>query len=81
MRFDDADLLAKTIAEIVDTREWDGEPVDGLDGVAFEPGELYLTLARWLPMPGDGDRPPDAERLHRAADLLPLAAASARPTC
>ena len=47
LRFDDAGLLAKAAAEIVDTRRWDGEQVDGLDGVAFSPGELYLTLARW----------------------------------
>jgi FAD/FMN-containing dehydrogenase len=49
VRFDDAGLLAKTLAEIVDTRSYDGVQVDGLDGVAFEPGEYYLTLARWLP--------------------------------
>ncbi len=48
VRFDDAGLLAKTVAEIVETREYDGLQVDGLDGVAFEPGEYYLTLARWL---------------------------------
>lgn len=48
VRFDDAELLAKTVAEIVETREHDGLQVDGLDGVAFEPGEYYLTLARWL---------------------------------
>lgn len=47
VRFDDAGLLAKTVAEIVETREHDGERVDGLDGVAFQPGEYYLTLARW----------------------------------
>ena len=48
VRFDDAGLLAKTVAEIVETRQYDGLQVDGLDGVAFEPGEYYLTLARWL---------------------------------
>src|SRR4051794_222941 len=48
VRFDDAGLLAKSLAEIVDSREYDGLQVDGLDGVAFEPGEYYLTLARWL---------------------------------
>jgi FAD/FMN-containing dehydrogenase len=47
VRFDDAGLLAKTVAEICETREHDGQRVDGLDGVAFEPGEYYLTLARW----------------------------------
>ncbi len=47
LRFDDAGLLAKTVAEIVETGEHDGARVDGLDGVVFAPGELYLTLARW----------------------------------
>ena len=52
VRFDDAGLLAKTIATITETREYDGERVDGIDGVAFEPGEYYLTLARWSGLPG-----------------------------
>jgi hypothetical protein len=47
VRFDDAGLLAKTVAEIVETKQYDGLQVDRLDGVAFEPGEYYLTLARW----------------------------------
>ncbi|WP_322938357.1 FAD-binding oxidoreductase [Nocardioides bizhenqiangii] len=47
VRFDDPGLLAKTIEEITRAREHDGGPVDGLDGVAFAPGEYYLTLARW----------------------------------
>ncbi len=57
VRFDDAGLLAKTVAEIVETRQYDGLQVDGLDGVAFQPGEYYLTLARWLtPTPRTGRR-------------------------
>ncbi len=48
VRFDDADLLAKTIAQVTEDREYDGQRVDGLDGVSFEPGEHYLTLARWV---------------------------------
>lgn len=48
LRFDDPGLLAKSIAEIVEAGEHAGERVDGLDGVAFEPGEYYLTLARWV---------------------------------
>lgn len=47
VRFDDASLLAKTIADITDTGSYDGVRVDGLDGVAFAPGEYYLTLATW----------------------------------
>jgi FAD/FMN-containing dehydrogenase len=52
VRFDDFGLLAKAIGSIVETGEWHGERVDGLDGVAFEPGEAYLTLARWSDIPG-----------------------------
>jgi FAD/FMN-containing dehydrogenase len=52
VRFGDFGLMAKVIAEIVETRSWEEERVDGLDGVVFSPGEGYLTLARWE----DGDR-------------------------
>jgi len=51
VRFDDPGLLTKTIEEITRTREYDGQRVDGLDGVAFAPGEYYLTLARWTEEP------------------------------
>ncbi|MFT4263802.1 MAG: FAD-binding oxidoreductase [Nocardioides sp.] len=47
VRFDDAELLAKTITAITESREYDGQEVHGLDGVAFAPGEYYLTLARF----------------------------------
>ncbi len=47
VRFDDAAALAEAVAHISGEREWAGERVDGLDGVAFTPDELYLTLARW----------------------------------
>lgn len=52
VRFDDAVALAEAVERIVDEREWAGERVDGLDGVAFSPDELYLTLARWSDEPG-----------------------------
>ncbi|MCY7396049.1 MAG: FAD-binding oxidoreductase [Nocardioides sp.] len=52
VRFDDAGILAKTMAEITETGSHDGQRVDALDGVSFAPGEHYLTLARWL---GDGE--------------------------
>lgn len=52
VRFHDADALAQAVSEIARSRAWDGERVDGVDGVAFEPGELYLTLARWTDEPG-----------------------------
>nr|WP_221209094.1 FAD-binding oxidoreductase [Nocardioides albus] len=47
VRFDDLGLLTKTIAQITETRTYEGVQVDGLDGVAFEPAEYYLTLATW----------------------------------
>ena len=38
MRFDDAGLLSKTITRIMETKEYDGVRVDGLDGTAFRRG-------------------------------------------
>jgi FAD/FMN-containing dehydrogenase len=54
LRFDDLELLTKTLHEIVETASWDAEPVHGLDGVVFSPHEAVLTLARW------SDEPPAA---------------------
>jgi FAD/FMN-containing dehydrogenase len=51
VRFDDAGLLSKTIADIVETKAYDGVRVDGLDGTVFQPGEYYLTLATWTDTP------------------------------
>jgi FAD/FMN-containing dehydrogenase len=51
VRFDDAGLLAKTISQIMETQEYAGVRVDGLDGTAFQPGEYYLTLATWTDTP------------------------------
>ena len=53
LRFDDPGMLAKTVAEIVETGRYDGAPVNALDGVGFAPDELYLTLARWDDRRGD----------------------------
>lgn len=47
VRFDDPGLLAKSVQEIAESASYDGEQVDALDGVAFGPGEYYLTLARF----------------------------------
>ncbi|MEJ7834190.1 MAG: FAD-binding oxidoreductase [Nocardioides sp.] len=47
-------LLSRVIAEIISSGELDGERVDALDGVAFAPGECYLTLARWTDQPDHG---------------------------
>jgi FAD/FMN-containing dehydrogenase len=52
LRFHEPDKLAATIAQITDSGRWDDEQVDALDGVAFAPGEYYLTLARWTDEPG-----------------------------
>ncbi|PUA80434.1 FAD-binding oxidoreductase [Nocardioides currus] len=51
VRFDPA-ALPDAITAIVESGEWDGERVDGLDGVVFTPDEAYLTLARWTDEPG-----------------------------
>ncbi|MQW75421.1 FAD-binding protein [Nocardioides sp. dk4132] len=53
VRFEDAGSLAKSVESIIATREHDGIRVDGLDGVAFSPSELYLTLATWRAEPGE----------------------------
>ena len=45
VRFRDEGACMTAIAEICGSASYDGEPVDFIDGVAFEPGELYLTLA------------------------------------
>ena len=75
VRFDDAALLAKTVAEIEEQGSFDGERVDALDGVALRPrtpGADAGDLAR--------HRRAD-QRLRRAAGLLPLGRRAATPTC
>ncbi|WP_028661124.1 FAD-binding oxidoreductase [Nocardioides insulae] len=60
IRFDDATRLVEAITDIAGSpgkREYDGIRVDALDGVAFAPGEYYLTLARWTEEAGS--RPSD----------------------
>ncbi len=52
VRFHDAATLADAVVRIVEDGAWEGERVDGLDGVGFAPDELYLTLARWSDEPG-----------------------------
>jgi FAD/FMN-containing dehydrogenase len=58
VRFADTGPLQDAIARITQTREWAGERVDGLDGVAYEPGDYVLTLARWTDSTG-GAAPSD----------------------
>ncbi len=52
LRFDDVAQLTKTLAQVVDAGEHDGQRVDAVDGVAFSPDESYLTLATWTSQPG-----------------------------
>lgn len=52
LRFRDAEELAAAIARVSEEGSWEGVRVDGLDGVAFEPGEYYLTLAEFTDEPG-----------------------------
>ncbi|HET8716621.1 MAG TPA: FAD-binding oxidoreductase [Nocardioidaceae bacterium] len=47
LRFEDLGALTRAVETVVADRAWEGERVDGIDGVVFEPGEAYLTLARW----------------------------------
>lgn len=47
VRFLDPNALAEAISVIVADRAWEGTRVDGLDGVAFAPGEYHLTLAEF----------------------------------
>lgn len=51
-RFSSPGLLAAAVSRIAAQGTWKGEPVDAVDGVAFSPTELYLTLARWTDEPG-----------------------------
>ena len=53
VRFDDLDRLGSAVASVVATREWDGEPIDFVDGVVFSAREAYLTLGRWSGHRGD----------------------------
>jgi len=59
VRFTDTGLLEKAIATVSEQGEWAGERVDAMDGVVFEPGEAYLTLATWVGSAGSsGEGPP-----------------------
>ncbi len=47
LRFHDAQSATDAIDTIVASGEHEGVRVDGLDGAAFTPDEIYLTLATW----------------------------------
>ena len=51
VRMADAADAVKAIETIADSGHWHGERVDGLDGTAFSPGEIYLTLATFTDGP------------------------------
>lgn len=47
VKFTDAGKCMLAMQEICDSMVYDGERVDFVDGVFFEPGEMYLTLGRF----------------------------------
>jgi FAD/FMN-containing dehydrogenase len=73
--FDTLEDLATAVSAIVEDGTWEGEAVDGLDGVAFSPQESYLTLARWTDEEGatsdwNGPVPYFRSLQQRRTDLL-----------
>lgn len=46
-RFTDAKACAEAIQEIAESKEYDGEHVDFMDGTVFSTSEVYLTLGRF----------------------------------
>ncbi|MGN6577251.1 MAG: FAD-binding oxidoreductase, partial [Nocardioides sp.] len=48
VRFTDLGELTETLDRVVEEASYDGQRVDAVDGVVFEPGEAYLTLARFV---------------------------------
>jgi FAD/FMN-containing dehydrogenase len=47
VRFNSVDECAHAISAVCEEREWDGEPVDFVDGTWFSAAECYLTLATY----------------------------------
>ncbi|MHC1557679.1 FAD-binding oxidoreductase [Actinomycetospora sp. C-140] len=48
VRFDDADDIAKALAEVSTSRSWAGERVDFVDGVVFGADEHYMTVGEMV---------------------------------
>ncbi|WP_346536300.1 FAD-binding oxidoreductase [Micromonospora sp. DPT] len=44
VRFSRLEELTEAIGDVVVKGEWEGQPVDAMDGVMFSPGEAYVTL-------------------------------------
>ncbi|NUR83165.1 MAG: FAD-binding oxidoreductase [Nonomuraea sp.] len=47
VKFTEADKCLLAMQEICDSMEHDGQPVDFVDGVFFQPGEMYITVGRF----------------------------------
>jgi FAD/FMN-containing dehydrogenase len=47
LRFGDVGTCTAAITSICASREWDGEPVEFLDGTWFGDDEIYLTVGSW----------------------------------
>ena len=54
VRFHDLDALQSAIATIVDSRSFEGEPVEFVDGTVFTADEGYLSLGSWATRLPDG---------------------------
>ena len=52
VRFHDLDTLVAAVGVVVDAGEWEGEPVDYVDGVVFSADESYLVLGVRSDEPG-----------------------------
>ncbi|CAN5223610.1 FAD-binding oxidoreductase [soil metagenome] len=81
VRIDGGGELARTIARVVQEASYDGQRVDAVDGVVFEPTEAYLTLAQFTGDLGpSGDKPSDYTGMEpyfrsvqrRSTDLLTM---------
>ena len=64
--FGSADACMDAIGQIAAEGSFRGHRADFVDGTAFAPDELYLTVGAF------SDVAPVAQRLHRPADLLPV---------
>lgn len=51
VRFHNLPDAAAAIESITQSKQWVGETVDFLDGTAFGPDEIYLTLGEWTDQP------------------------------
>jgi len=67
--FDDATAMVEAITEICENREWSGHRVDGLDGVAFGPGEYFLTVATFTDRAADVDGRPQKPSDYTGMDI------------